>query len=66
MKSDPIRYKARLVAGGYTQREEINYTKVFSSVVKHTSIRFLMVVVAYMDLELHQLDVKITFLHADL
>jgi hypothetical protein len=39
---------------------------VFSPVVKHSSIRALLGIVAMHDLELEQLDVKTTFLHGDL
>jgi hypothetical protein len=39
---------------------------VFSPVVRHTSIRVMLVIVALFDLELEQLDVKISFLHGDL
>ena len=34
--------------------------------VRHTSIRVLLSIVAHYDLELEQLDVKTTFLHGDL
>nr|GEY32997.1 Gag-Pol polyprotein [Tanacetum cinerariifolium] len=36
------RYKARLLARGFTQRPGIDYNKVFSLVVRHTSIRVIL------------------------
>jgi len=63
---DANRYKACLVAKGFSQREGIDFNKVFSPVVKHSSIWVLLVIVALFDLELEQLDVKTTFLHGDL
>jgi hypothetical protein len=38
----------------------------FSPVVRHTSIRVILAIVALFDLELEQLDVKTAFLHGDL
>jgi len=63
---DTVRYKARLVAKGYTQREGIDYNEVFSHVVKHSSIRILLALIAQYELELDQLDVKTVFLNGDL
>ncbi|GJZ65761.1 retrovirus-related pol polyprotein from transposon TNT 1-94 [Tanacetum coccineum] len=50
------RYMARLVACGFTQRVGIDYNEVFSPVVRHTSIRFILALTAYKDYELEQLD----------
>ncbi|KAM1189908.1 hypothetical protein ACFX2J_025523 [Malus domestica] len=60
------KFKARLVAKGYTQKPGIDFVDTYSTVAKFTSIRILMAIVARMDLELHQLDVKTTFLNGDL
>ena len=60
------RYKARLVAKGFTQKEGIDYNETFSLVSKKDSLRIVMTLVAYFDMELHQMDVKIAFLNGDL
>ena len=54
------------MAKGFAQKEGIDYNEVFSQVVKHTFIRILLALIAEYELELTQLDVKTTFLHADL
>ena len=60
------KYKAKLVAKGFTQQPGIDFVDTYSPVAKFTSIRILMSVVAKMDLELHQLNVKMAFLNGEL
>lgn len=64
--AEGIKYKARVVARRFTQREGVDYNEIFSPVVKHTSIRVLLTIVAHQNLELEQLDVKTAFLHGEL
>jgi hypothetical protein len=59
-------YKARLVVNGFAQNKCIYFDEIFSLVVKMTSIRTILSLVAVEDLHLEQLDVKTTFLHWDL
>ena len=56
------RYKARLIAKDYTQQKGIDYEETFLLVVKFTSIRLIVAIMAIMDLELYQMDIKIAFL----
>ncbi|GJZ23673.1 retrotransposon protein, putative, ty1-copia subclass [Tanacetum coccineum] len=60
------RYKARLVARGFTQRACIDYNEVFSPVVRHTSIRVILALTTCKDYELKQLDVKTAIIHRNL
>jgi hypothetical protein len=45
------KYKAWLVAKGYSQVEGIDFGEIFSSIAKLTSIRFLLFVAAAFDFE---------------
>nr|AAN34963.1 Putative gag-pol polyprotein [Oryza sativa Japonica Group] len=60
------KFKVRLVAKGFTQREGIDYNETFSPVSCKVSFRIIMALVAHYDLELHQMDVKTAFLNGDL
>ena len=60
------RFKAILVAKGFTQKEGIDFTETFSPVSSEDSFRIIMALTAHFDLELHQMDVKTAFLNGDL
>jgi hypothetical protein len=60
------RHKAWLVAKGFSQVEGIDYNEAFALVAKMNSIRLVLALVASHKWEVHQMDVKFTFLHGDL
>ena len=56
-------FKARLVAKGYSQCEGIDYQDTFFPVAMLKSIHTLLVIVAYFDYKIWQMDVKMVFLN---
>ena len=59
------KFKFHLVAKGFTQIEGVDCEENFSSVVRIASIRLLLVLVAHLDLESIQIDVKTAFLNGN-
>ena len=55
------RFKARLVAQGYTQSQGVDYQEVFAPVARYNFIRSLLAVANVCDWEIHQMDVKTPF-----
>ena len=60
------RYKARLVAQGYSQRPGIDYEETFSPVVRFESVCSVIALAVCGDMKLHQMDVKTAFLNGEL
>ncbi|XP_057826602.2 retrovirus-related Pol polyprotein from transposon TNT 1-94 isoform X1 [Cryptomeria japonica] len=57
------KYKARFVARGFSQKKGIDYEETFAPVVRYTSIRSIIAIAVAKGWELHQMDVKTTFLN---
>ena len=57
------RYKARLVAQGFSQRKGLDYDELFSPVIRFKSVRTLIAISFQKGLKLHQLDVTTAFLN---
>ena len=60
------RYKARLVAQGYSQVEGLDYNETRASVVKITSIKIVLSLAARLRMLVHQFDVETAFLNGRL
>jgi hypothetical protein len=60
------RFKARLVARGFTQQYGVDYTETFAPTVRMASLRAFMAVVACEDLECRQYDIKNAFTESKL
>jgi reverse transcriptase-like protein len=60
------KYKARLVARGFTQIEGVDYNEMFAPVAKLTSLRMILTLSNEHDLEVHQMDIKSAYLNGAL
>ena len=56
-------YKARLVAKGFRQVQGVDYDETFSPLAMLKSVRILLVIAAFYDYEIWQMDVKTAFLN---
>ena len=60
------RYKARLVAQGFSQRPGINFDEIYAPVVIYDSLRLLLVLSVQHGWKPVQLDIKAGFLYGEL
>ena len=60
------RYKARLVARGFTQEHGVDYQETFAPTVKVAAIRIILALAAHFDWDVEQMDVVTAFLEADI
>ena len=62
----PVRFKARLVAGGHRQVAGVDYEETFAPVARLTSLRMFFAVAAYRQWKVHQIDITTAFLNGDI
>ena len=63
---DIYKYKARLIAQGFTQTEGLDYNETYSHVARFTSIRTLLALSATFGYYVHQMDVETALLNGEL
>lgn len=64
--NDKVRYRARLVAKGFSQQCGIDYVDTFAPVVKHSTLRMLFALSVQWDMDITHLDVTTAFLNGHL
>lgn len=63
---NPDRYRARLVAQGFSQKYGIDYEEVFAPVVRTVTLRTMLAIAGIDKLRVRHIDVKTAFLNGDL
>jgi hypothetical protein len=65
-RGEVVRYKARVVAKGYSQRHGIDYEETYAPVAALTSVRAFLATSCAEQMEVQQWDVDTAFLYGDL
>ena len=65
-KNEIQRYKARLVAQGFSQRLDIDYEETYSPVMDAITLRSLISFTVHEQLEMHLMDMVTTYLYGSL
>ena len=60
-QNDEVKYKARFVAKGYSQVQDVDYHETFEPTARMTSIRMLAKLAVQKDMIIHQMDVKVAY-----
>ena len=61
-----LRYKARLVARGFTQKHGVNYEETFAPTIRLDAMRIILAIAAKNEWKVHQMDAVAAFLAARL
>jgi hypothetical protein len=61
-----VRFKARLVARGFTQEKGVDFEETYSPVLKYKTLRVILAIVAQYRYQLEVMDVQTAYLHASL
>ena len=65
-KNEVVRYKARLVAQGFSKRPGIDYDETYSPVMDMITFRFLISLVLFEKLEMRLMDIVTAYLYGSL
>lgn len=58
-----VRYRARLVAKGFTQQKGIDFNETFSPVLRYSTLRLMLAISVELGLKINHLDVPTAFLN---
>ena len=61
-----LKQKIRLVTHDFTQHYDLDYKKIYVCIVKSIIYQILLVLVAFFNLEINQVDFLSVYLHSDL